>query len=61
MLEKEKRCQDVKSEDVLVNSGYPVLVPCAPPTQKYIVCDMCGHKNPEHTAMCEMCSNYLSK
>ena len=27
--------------------------------QKLIVCDMCGHANPEFTALCQMCSNYL--
>ena len=24
-----------------------------------VVCDVCGYVNPEHTAMCKMCSNYL--
>ena len=27
---------------------------------KMIVCDMCGHANPEFTALCQMCSNYLT-
>jgi hypothetical protein len=24
-----------------------------------IICDVCGHVNPENTALCKMCSNYL--
>ena len=59
MLDKDKRSSDVKVEEICTNNGYPVLVPCAPQPQKFIVCEVCGHKNPEHTAMCEMCSNYL--
>ena len=27
--------------------------------EKRIVCPMCGHANPEFTAICKMCSNYL--
>lgn len=30
-------------------------------TDVKIICDMCGHANPIYTAMCEMCSNYLTK
>ncbi len=26
---------------------------------KKIICDICGHANPAHAAMCKMCSNYL--
>ncbi len=25
-----------------------------------IVCPVCGHANPNYTAICKMCSNYLS-
>ena len=24
-----------------------------------IICEVCGHANPENTAICKMCSNYL--
>ena len=61
MLDKDKCTPDVKPDELCANSGFPVLVPCAPQPQKFIVCDMCGHKNPEYTAMCEKCSNYLEK
>ena len=40
-------------------NGVPIFVPWKQEKETVIVCDMCGHKNPEHTAMCEMCSNYL--
>ena len=28
-------------------------------SEKYVVCEVCGHVNPEKTAICKMCSNYL--
>ena len=27
--------------------------------EKFIVCEVCGYANPEKTAICKMCSNYL--
>ena len=27
--------------------------------QIMLICDVCGYANPEHTAICKMCSNYL--
>ena len=27
--------------------------------ENYVVCDVCGYANPEETAICKMCSNYL--
>ena len=27
--------------------------------EKFVICEMCGHANPENTALCKMCSNYL--
>ena len=36
-----------------------IIIPCRTDEKKFQVCDMCGHANPEHAAMCEMCSNYL--
>ena len=26
-----------------------------------VVCEVCGYANPEHTAICKMCSNYLEE
>lgn len=30
-----------------------------PNNNDLVVCQVCGHKNPRNTGMCEMCSNYL--
>ena len=27
--------------------------------EDFVVCTVCGHKNPKNTGLCEMCSNYL--
>ena len=29
--------------------------------EKLVVCDVCGHANPEFTSLCLMCSNYLTE
>ena len=39
----------------------PILIPYEQKDKKYVLCDMCGHANPEYTAQCEMCSNYLTR
>lgn len=36
-----------------------VCVRVQKPETKPIVCDVCGHANPEGTSICEMCSNFL--
>ena len=36
-----------------------VVITQQPEKEKVVVCDMCGHANPENTAICKMCSNYL--
>ena len=38
-----------------------MMCACKPEKEKKIVCDVCGYANPEHTAQCKMCSNYLTK
>ena len=38
----------------------PIIVPYSvQKSEKKIICPVCGHANPEYTAMCKMCSNYL--
>lgn len=32
---------------------------CLPGGDELIACEVCGHKNPKSTGICEMCSNYL--
>ena len=29
--------------------------------EQFIICDMCGYANPENTAICKKCSNYLEE
>ena len=58
LMEEEKR-KGKEPDSCLLQNGYPVLVPCEREKERVIICDMCGHKNPEDTALCEMCSNYL--
>ncbi|MBR2623271.1 MAG: hypothetical protein IKD15_03505 [Clostridia bacterium] len=47
------------SDKVFPENGVPMFIPWKQEKEKVIVCDICGHKNPEDTAMCVMCSNYL--
>ena len=36
-----------------------VLVPADRIEPVTVVCDMCGHQNPEGKELCEKCSNYM--
>lgn len=38
-----------------------ILIPTKPALQKTVICDMCGHTNPDNVAFCKMCSNYLKE
>ena len=42
-------------------NGNVTFVP-VPVSEKegFIICDMCGHANPETAALCKKCSNYLT-
>ena len=33
--------------------------PLIAPKQEKVICEVCGHANPEFTSICTMCSNYL--
>lgn len=50
--------KDKKEE---VNQNQPIIVSNNQQPIKKVVCDMCGYANPEHTAICKMCSNYLKR
>lgn len=43
-----------KQENVL-----PVFFTAPASSEKRIVCELCGYANPEFTAQCKKCSNYL--
>ncbi len=38
-----------------------IVVPTNNIEQKKWVCEVCGHANPEYTALCKKCSNYLER
>ena len=47
-----------KGTQAAADQGTLVLKADAP-KEKFIICEVCGQANPENTAMCKMCSNYL--
>ena len=54
----DSKKSSVNKQDSLTSAEHIVIpVKCEQP--KLIICDMCGHANPEYTAICKMCSNYL--
>ena len=57
MNKKEEKEMQSSSE---VEVKQPIVIPYSVANkEKKIVCPVCGHANPEYTALCEMCSNYL--
>ena len=36
-----------------------ILVSSATEKEQKVICDVCGYANPENTAICKKCSNYL--
>lgn len=38
-----------------------IIIPANSVMQKKWICDVCGHANPEYTALCKKCSNYLQR
>ena len=57
----EKNGKPVASEAQNPNAqnGCTVVLPSPQEQKVMVVCDVCGHANPQYTALCEMCSNYL--
>lgn len=53
--------KETQSCSINTENGQVLLVPYKTENPKRIVCDMCGHVNSEDTALCEMCSNYLTR
>ena len=58
-MSKETSASKVSAEKLLPENGVPIYVPWKQEKEQVIVCEVCGHKNPEDTAICVMCSNYL--
>ena len=47
------------TDKVFPENGVPIFVPWKQEKEQVIVCEIFGHQNPENTAMCVRCSNYL--
>ncbi len=59
LIETEAKSMNEKKEESTLNKQ--IVVANAVPPEKKVVCDMCGYANPENTAICIMCSNYLER
>lgn len=40
---------------------HQVVIPLNGVKEVKWMCDVCGHANPEYTAQCKKCSNYLQR
>ena len=43
------------------DSQTQIVIPIKNTSPKKIVCEVCGYANPEYTAQCKKCSNYLQR
>ena len=58
-MDTQKSNAKIIEETLSNKEKVPVVYSVEKP--EFIVCEMCGHKNPEKTAICNNCSNYISK
>ena len=56
MAEKNKLSEKKDANELSL-----VMVPKGKTEEVRIVCPVCGYANPNYTALCKMCSNYLTK
>ena len=61
MAKNEKQPTPNEQKPTIPENAYPVFVPYQNEKKILIVCEVCGHANPQYTALCEKCSNYLTK
>ncbi len=53
---------DKKNDQISQSSSQPqLIIPISNQEPKKIVCDVCGYANPDYTAQCKKCSNYLKR
>ena len=56
MIEKKKAA----TFDAAISGEQKTVIITQDDSKKNVViCDVCGYANPENTAICKMCSNYL--
>ncbi len=51
----------MKEKNEEVKKEPQIILPYKVEEEKKIVCEVCGYANPEHTAICKKCSNYLQR
>ena len=55
---------DKKENPVTLNTTQTpqqIVIPLNNIPQKKWICEVCGYANPEYTAQCKKCSNYLQR
>ena len=53
-----------KQKDNATNATHQqsqIVIPINNPTPVKWICEVCGYANPEYTALCKKCSNYLQR
>lgn len=58
-METQKDKNNVPDKVVDNKENFPFIYSVL--KQEYIICEVCGCKNPEKTAICKNCSNYIDK
>ena len=58
-MDEKDTLKDEVNKTFSAQQGCQILIAPQKEKENVIVCDVCGHVNPEHTAICKMCSNYL--
>ena len=48
-----------KKQDQAGSDVTPLVLSCDEVRKVFAVCDVCGYANPEFTAQCQKCSNFL--
>ena len=61
MANNEKSSKNNENNAATNENVYPVFIPCQKEEKILVVCDVCGYANPQYTALCKKCSNYLKQ
>ena len=51
----------MKEEKEEAKKEEQLIIPYKVEETKKIVCEVCGYANPDYTAICKKCSNYLQR
>lgn len=53
--------QEVNSKNTSDATPSQIVIPINNAQPKKLICEVCGYANPEYTAQCKKCSNYLQR